>query len=208
MLTLAYKRGGLNSYLLLYASFPWNRSSHYIHSLWLMMTGIICVFVCPLLDIAIITKSLKWRHFATREMIKGLAILLGMVIVISGAGLLIGYLLLSKRFKHYLQIGIAIAISAGILYLIYEGIGLLSLFWRDRKLLKEITSLTSVDRAVIASNFIRFKTSWHRLQYVEWLRDMQIRPKGAWPAKRPYIRYDEASTLLAQLDERWLGLEV
>jgi hypothetical protein len=128
------------------------------------------------------------------------------MVIIGVIGLLIIYVI--DRYAHYLTIGFKILISAVTLYSLYNGIGLLSVVWKDRRLLKEITNTTNVDRVIIATNFTRFKTGWYRLQYVEWLRDVQIRPKGAWPDKRPFIRYDVASTLLAQLDERWLGLDV
>ena len=77
--------------------------------------------------------------------------------------------------------------------------------WKDRERLHRSKQATATSRTAIAADF-QFQTSWYRMKYVLWLRDSQVQPLGPWPDGRPN-NGDNASTLLAQLDERWLGLE-
>lgn len=77
----------------------------------------------------------------------------------------------------------------------------------DRRLLKDATMATAVTREGIASDFLAFKTGAFRLRYAKWLQENIQQPSGTWPGARPNVDDDAASTLLAQLDERWLGLE-
>lgn len=77
----------------------------------------------------------------------------------------------------------------------------------DYSMLKSTTKSRALSRAVIAEDFLRFKTGWFRQRYVLWLRYHVIAPLGEWPEGRPNISDDKASTMLAQIDERWLGLD-
>jgi hypothetical protein len=79
---------------------------------------------------------------------------------------------------------------------------------RDRRVFQRATRTAHSDRTVIAENFFQFETGRYRRSYVEWLRDGVVNPQGEWPKSRPNVDDDEASTMLAQLDERWLGLDV
>ena len=78
--------------------------------------------------------------------------------------------------------------------------------WRDRKRYIEITRATVFSRASIAKDLSQLQSHRYRDKYVQWLRDTQVQPQGEWPDGRPNSG-DVASTVLAQLDERWLGLE-
>ena len=63
-------------------------------------------------------------------------------------------------------------------------------------------------REEIADNFYSYETEGGRLKFVQLLRDQKIKPEGEWPHGRlPNIKNDEASTLLAKLEEKWLGLD-
>ena len=63
-------------------------------------------------------------------------------------------------------------------------------------------------REQIAEQFKQYKTNWGRLIYIEFLNTQNIKPVGVWPeGKLPNINNDTASTLLAKLEEKWLGLD-
>ncbi len=62
------------------------------------------------------------------------------------------------------------------------------------------------DRARIESELSSFKTRWARLRYVESLAALRIKPTGVWSQGLLWRANDPASTRLAQLEERWLGL--
>lgn len=80
--------------------------------------------------------------------------------------------------------------------------------YRDHGNLQEATRSTALTRATIAIDLSRFHTQWYRMRYIEWLRDAQVQPVGSWISARPNIANDMASTMLAQLDERWLTIEL
>jgi hypothetical protein len=81
------------------------------------------------------------------------------------------------------------------------------LSYKDRRHLQNVTRSTALTRQLIAADFLQFRTPWYRTRYVEWLRNLQIQPLGGWNGSRPNIGNDVASTMLAQLDERWLAME-
>jgi hypothetical protein len=77
----------------------------------------------------------------------------------------------------------------------------------DRRRLKRIRVMQSITREELASEFCLFRTAWGREEYVRKLKDADVQAIGAWPASRAPNADDKASTLLAQLEERWLGLD-
>jgi len=89
---------------------------------------------------------------------------------------------------------------------VQEGVGFISDFYRDWHILRQFSSAPLTDRARIESDFLSLKTNWGRLRYVQGLKQQRLKPEGAWSQGLPYIKNDPASTLLAQLEERWLGL--
>jgi hypothetical protein len=97
----------------------------------------------------------------------------------------------------------AMVVLSGVFKLVHD----LVLVYRDRAHLLEATSSTALTRASIATDFNRFQTKWGRARYTKWLRDTQVKPLGNWPEARPNVDSDTGSTMLAQLDERWLGIE-
>jgi hypothetical protein len=82
----------------------------------------------------------------------------------------------------------------------------------DWRRIKAFRSDRPMTRRHIMCQFETLKSSRGRLIYVRWLwnqaADLEVEIRGsAWPARRrPNIGNDAASGLLAQLDERWLGL--
>jgi hypothetical protein len=80
-------------------------------------------------------------------------------------------------------------------------------YLRDRVVYGAVTRSSALSRGVISEDFLKFITPWFRKRYVSWLRDIPTNPIGDWPTSRPNIENDVASTTLAQLDERWMGLD-
>jgi len=65
-----------------------------------------------------------------------------------------------------------------------------------------------LDRGQIAEQFVKLKTRRGRLKFVSFLRQSGVKPGGSWPMGHiPNVENDDASTLLAQLEEKWLGLD-
>ena len=118
-----------------------------------------------------------------------------------------------------------ILISFGVLYafgLILIGsraVLLLRRYRLDLRNLRERTKFFSASRIRIAEDFNSFRTDRCRSQFVAWLareakdpkdlRDLSDLTGNPWPdGRRPNLGGDLASTQLAQLDARWLGLDV
>jgi hypothetical protein len=79
---------------------------------------------------------------------------------------------------------------------------------RDFRLIRHLARRTPSDRAIIYNDFHQFRTNYGRLRYVQFLRNEGINPIGAWPLGQiPSAENDRGSTLLAQLEEKWLGLD-
>jgi hypothetical protein len=73
---------------------------------------------------------------------------------------------------------------------------------------KHLRNKAFFNRDQIASHFYEFKTSEGRLRFARLLQQTGVKPAGRWPnGNIPNVMNDEASTLLAQLEERWLGLD-
>ena len=104
-----------------------------------------------------------------------------------------------------------IAVPAGILVsiLFYGSIGWYGyVHLKDRKLLRKNSKCSKVSRTAFADQFSMFKTSWGRLKYVQRLKNGQIFLEGIWPnTKVPNVKNDNASALLAQIEERKLGVD-
>lgn len=80
--------------------------------------------------------------------------------------------------------------------------------WRDRRRLAGLDPNAVMTRRQVADHFFKFKTDLWRLKYVRFLRNVRVAADSKWPdGKIPREGNDEASTLLAKLEEGWLGLD-
>lgn len=74
--------------------------------------------------------------------------------------------------------------------------------------MKKLPKTSKLNRKEISKQFGEFKTLRARLEYTQHLQNEKIIIEGNWPdGKIPNINNDAASTLLAQLEEKWLGLD-
>ena len=86
----------------------------------------------------------------------------------------------------------------------------------DRKTLRQSTRVFAPDRDIIGRHFMALRTPRGRFRYARWVEtnasdhlDALADPKNGWPnSKRPNVNNDAGSTLLAQLDARWLKLDI
>jgi hypothetical protein len=102
---------------------------------------------------------------------------------------------------------VALGVAVVVVIAIYHAARWLGGFYRDRGTYRIATESSAINRQIIADDFSMFQTPLYRRAYVAWLGDLQSPPRGDWPSERPNIKGDQASTMLAQLDERWLGLD-
>jgi len=105
--------------------------------------------------------------------------------------------------------------------ILFAGAGLIGSAWflflfgqsvfnysRDLRCLKTVQNRTIISRQQIYEQFDKFKTSYGRLRYALFLQNWGVRPLGNWPnGQIPNEGDDEASALIAQLEEKWLGLD-
>ena len=63
-----------------------------------------------------------------------------------------------------------------------------------------------IDRASVALEFLAMRSGWGRLRLVDKIRNSSVQPTGSWPLGRlPNVQDDRGSSLLAELEEKWLG---
>ena len=163
--------------------------------------------VAPLVDMTFTLRRVEWRSMFSLERLKFAvpAVVLAVAVVV-GLFKLLAYLIDPWMRKHgwILPIGLLSVTSLYVLSLAFRS----AWMWPgDRRLMREVTRSTVLTRRSIAADFMRFQTHRFRIRYVEWLRDTQIQPVGDWIDSRPNVGNDAASTMLAQLDERWLTIE-
>jgi hypothetical protein len=78
----------------------------------------------------------------------------------------------------------------------------------DYKNFRSLVKKPFPDRRQISEAFNGFRTNHWRLKLVRFLQSAKLKPTGMWPdGKIPNMRNDKASTLLARLEEGWLGLD-
>jgi NACHT domain len=161
---------------------------------------IIGLAIAPLLDISLVLQRFRWRSIDPAP----LGITVAFMAFIGGVVYLASKLAL--RFQKYATYALTLIFGAFGSYLLLKALPLLLQIRGDREHLRKSQQAAAISRASIAGDFGQFQTTWYRTKYVLWLRDSQAQPIGPWPNGRPNTG-DDASTLLAQLDERWLGLE-
>ncbi len=171
---------------------------------WLIV--VLCVCICPWLDGFLYLEQIEWKNMISLKFIYENKVKIA-TLVISGIGVILVIILLNLAEK-YIKFMPTLLAGAGIIFVLYRIRTVIAYSWKDRKIFLQATQSIAADRAAIGQEFSSFCTRWYRLRYVEWLRDRQIHPTGFWPTGRPYFRNDPASTMLAQLDERWLGLDI
>jgi hypothetical protein len=79
----------------------------------------------------------------------------------------------------------------------------------DQRTLEKLGKALPISRTNISYVLDRLKTEGFRLKYLEWVEAQCGEPPiDSWPGgERPRRRNDQASEVLARLDERWLGLD-
>lgn len=163
------------------------------------------LFICilPIFDIIVQTSRLKKGDLMPPSIKEFPAVFTGMALI-GGFGMGINYLFkisLVETVLKYVLIGgatLCICLFGWITikdYLLYM------------KLKKKLKHQPEVSRGEIESAFSSLEMETNRLNYVRLLYNYSIQPYGTWPSgKLPNEANDKASILLAQLEEKWLGL--
>src|SRR6185295_18679954 len=80
--------------------------------------------------------------------------------------------------------------------------------WGDWVVYRRVRPQRITERRQIAHDLHRLQTNRFRLKYVRAIAEAGNKPSDAWPeGADPFYRNDRAATLLAQLEEKWLGLD-
>ncbi|MDT4954001.1 MAG: hypothetical protein QOJ02_2139 [Acidobacteriota bacterium] len=159
-------------------------------------------------------RDIWWRRITktifSREVLIACIKVIGMILAffIIVFGIVLGAFFIASKLPYYIRVSAGIILTIFAVYSYAED-QIKSFYWRfkDNKRTNQILNNLNLDRKTIASHFFSIKSDEGRLYFVFGLQDKRIKPTGEWPnAKLPNIRNDEASTLLAQLEEKWLGL--
>jgi hypothetical protein len=192
---------------------PMNRAVHGSGTAYLAaLSALAAVAMAPTIDVCLLAR--KWRTLLTRETLFSAVFIAGMTGVFAAAFWAVLHFfrpqiefLLSWLGNHHNLVSMilgTLGVSSVMLFMVAPALARLR---SDRRHFRYATRSTALTRGLVCADFLKFKSARYRVRYVEWLRDAQVHPQGGWPERRPNRRDDAASTLLAQLDEHWLGLE-
>lgn len=191
------------------------------------------VFVVALLNIGTIVNIamskkintwhiylLRWLYKLPSKKIFVIFLIATSIIIISLIILYLTYIL-RKHYEQYFLFLIFLFISIPAIFMFNISRKNMYLLRNDYKNFNKLTARFIPSRARIAEGFSDFKTAKYRRRYVEWVDRQSNDPDhllklskenwhlNSWPnGFRPNVGDDEASTLLAQLDGRWLGLDI
>ncbi|NES00095.1 MAG: hypothetical protein F6J86_40905 [Symploca sp. SIO1B1] len=119
-------------------------------------------------------------------------------------------ILLNDFLKKHETILILIAAIISIIGTIIIFVGLIVFiitpYIRDWHRLRKLVRNEHLTRDDIEQQLKVYKTSWGRMGYINFLWNQNIRPTSNWTTNLPNYK-DEASSLLARLEEKWLGLD-
>jgi hypothetical protein len=163
--------------------------------------GVMAFAVSPWFEIA--RTATRWRELLSKNTLRRIGIMAATLITTTAT--IIAAIYFFTQLVTYVLYGLYCLVAA---FLVVVCTRRLQHYLSDRRLLRRVIGVTALTRAMISVDFLRFRTRWCRMGYVSWLRDAAVQPTGEWPNNRPHIVGDDASTVLAQLDERWLGLDV
>jgi len=91
-------------------------------------------------------------------------------------------------------------------YLLVITVSIITSYIHDWNRFRKLVRNEHLTRDDIEQQLKVYKTRWGRREYVNFLWNQNIRPTGNWATNLPNYK-DEASSLLARLEEKWLGLD-
>ncbi len=115
---------------------------------------------------------------------------------------------------YLMEVIVGVGVGIGFCFLTLEVFRALWPLFRDWWRIRLMGPALPLNRKQIADNLCQLSTNRGRAAYIRWLssrvsdldRNLRV-PDDRWPdGMRPNYGDDEASTMLAQLDERWLSL--
>ncbi|WP_164997072.1 NACHT domain-containing protein [Malaciobacter molluscorum] len=143
-----------------------------------------------------ILKSITLKKFG--EFLVKLIKFIGVVIVGVSITIVVG-IIVNKFTSIFLIIG-GLSFLFLLIFLIYIRV-------HDYLILKKIKYTDRIERDAINSSLQKFKTQWGEVKYINKIDTSRCIFIGAWENEVEYrCKNEEAETLLAKLDEKWLGL--
>ncbi|MDT7689117.1 MAG: hypothetical protein QOE46_1876 [Acidobacteriota bacterium] len=119
-----------------------------------------------------------------------------------------GVTLLSKVNETVTTVCIGLFAALFVVTMLWTFIRYVFSRYRDGRLLSKIHPPAALRRDQIAAQLGQFATQDGELQYVRQLQNAKVKPVGDWPGGHiPRPSSGEAATLLAKLEEQWLGLD-
>lgn len=168
---------------------------------------LLALAVSPCVDIAFIFRGAPWRVLFSLKGFVALSAAIAAIVSLT-IGVIKLFELIDPWIARHRFILVIVFVGLFGIPMLFNTFRSLWLLYKDRGHFQRVTRSTALTRQAIARDFVCFRTLWYRSRYVEWLRDVQVQPVGNWNPSRPNIGNDAASTMLAQLDERWLAMEV
>ncbi|WP_417327874.1 NACHT domain-containing protein [Halarcobacter sp.] len=122
------------------------------------------------------------------------------LIVIVGLFMIVGVGFIANKFTTIFLIIGSLSFLFLFIFLIYIRV-------HDYLILKKIKYTDIIERDTINASLQKFKTQWGQVRYVNKLDSLSCKFIGIWGNEVEYrCKNEEAETLLAKLDEKWLGL--
>lgn len=153
----------------------------------------------------------QWKKIVVSAPLFLVAVVVGGVGTASAMEFLDSIILIGLPLSLLLAIVFSILIGAifvvFLLALLFEVATSTRALVHDWKRYKAIALHQGLTRQDIEEQFHQFATSRGRYLYVRALQQARIKPTGTWKRSLPNARNDEASCLLARLEEGWLGLD-
>jgi hypothetical protein len=158
---------------------------------------VICSVFLPFHEVLRLHRS-AWAEWAIQKIMA--ALLLGL--------LFYGIILLGKvSSPQLIWAGLAFGMAAYLLWQSWSGLVWLAGAARDFRTVSRLgIPVQEMTRMQIATMWKEMRTARGRTAYVRWLHEHRVSATGHWPDHRLPYDDSEAGTLLARLEEGWLGL--
>ena len=160
---------------------------------------VVFLLVFPILD------TLTNLPYIARLTFEDALYITAVIVVLS---LLIFLLLVLCKFKVFLYFLIYGASTPGAIWILLSAYQNIYDLWRLKVIKRRIVFNALLKRSDISKLFKQLKTGNGRCRFAKLLRDYSIDVCGDWPnGVLPNNKNDSGSIMLAQLEERWLGLD-
>lgn len=168
---------------------------------------ILSLMIIPWADILYICKRMMRNY--SNQMIKYLFKSMMKPMLVSIPILALAIYLISQLPEYLERIFVLLLSGVVIVPFIVLAVSNSINYYRDLRILKRIEIGVTTNRKIIAENISLFRTVRGRSEYIKKLEEKKVRFSGQWPDDVTiFSRDDEATTLLAKLEEKMLGFDL